>query len=205
MEILLVLGLAAVAAVLYRTDQARTVVRRHAGTLADATGIPEERIYRDIVARRITPGQWAAEHGLDPMTFEPAGESDTRRTARSHPPAGAGTDRELELAEQAWRRVRLRDTDVFPGLNAMTRVGRLHVELVHLLMSDPPLLAEVRRQDDILVRLHRLGARVDGEWVNDALTRAGVAEGEWTGPREQQAYDTWQRDAVARARDPEMQ
>jgi hypothetical protein len=69
---LLVLSLLAVAVVigLGVHHQSNRIVRRRAAELARATGIPADQIAHDLRHLKITPGQWAALHGLDPMTFE---------------------------------------------------------------------------------------------------------------------------------------
>jgi hypothetical protein len=48
---------------------ARSVTRRRAHELSVHTGIPAAQIEQEILRRRITPGDWAREHGLDPLTF----------------------------------------------------------------------------------------------------------------------------------------
>lgn len=69
----LVVALVAVAIVIWIgvNQQARRIVRRRADDLARATGMPADQIEREIRELKITPGQWAALHGLDPYTFEP--------------------------------------------------------------------------------------------------------------------------------------
>lgn len=70
---LLVVALAAVAIVIWIgvRQQANRIVRRRADDLARATGMPADQIAREIRDLKITPGQWAALHGLDPYTFQP--------------------------------------------------------------------------------------------------------------------------------------
>lgn len=50
--------------------KARSIVGRHAQTLSRATGIPAAQIAAEIRSTGSTPGEWAARHGLDPLTFE---------------------------------------------------------------------------------------------------------------------------------------
>jgi hypothetical protein len=56
--------------------QALKVTHLRAVELSTVTGIPAEEIEREILRRRITPGDWAREHELDPLTFR-------SRTART--------------------------------------------------------------------------------------------------------------------------
>ena len=51
--------------------RAQRIVQARSQDLADATGLPAETIAAEIINRRITPGEWAVEHGLDPITFQP--------------------------------------------------------------------------------------------------------------------------------------
>lgn len=53
------------------TRQARTIVDDAAADLADATGLDYHDVRREIIRRKITPGEWALEHGLHPTTFRP--------------------------------------------------------------------------------------------------------------------------------------
>ena len=53
------------------TVRALRIVRRRSEDLAAITGIPADMIRRDISRRQITPGEWAAQHGLDPITLQP--------------------------------------------------------------------------------------------------------------------------------------
>jgi hypothetical protein len=99
MEVVLLAGALIAAAVVYRNVKARRIVRRHAVTLAARTGRPADRIFREIIARRLTPGQWAAQHGLDPLTFQAVGTGDA---SRPHPEPGR--------VEEFWNRVRVADT-----------------------------------------------------------------------------------------------
>lgn len=99
MEIaILIVGLLVLA--WFRMDrQARRVSHLRALELSRVTGIPSEQIEREIVQRRITPGDWAREHGLDPLTF---------RTHQSSPARTAG---ERAIAEPDWSEV----ADLIPG------------------------------------------------------------------------------------------
>ncbi len=53
--------------------RARSIARRHSVTLSQVTGIPADQIYREMTQGNLTPGEWAARHDLDPMTFLPRG------------------------------------------------------------------------------------------------------------------------------------
>jgi len=73
-EVLIIVGVvvALLAAFYWRAyRKARRIVRLRAGELAIATGLDARDIEREIVARRITPGDWAVEHRLDRVTFRP--------------------------------------------------------------------------------------------------------------------------------------
>lgn len=66
----------------FRANQrANRIVNLRAEELAAATGRSAESIAADMRRRRMTPGDWARENGLDPMTFEP-------REAGSQAPSG---------------------------------------------------------------------------------------------------------------------
>lgn len=51
--------------------QATRIARRHSYRLSQITGIPPDVIYQEMKQNNLTPGEWAARHGLDPLTFEP--------------------------------------------------------------------------------------------------------------------------------------
>lgn len=57
----------------YATVKARRIVRRRARDLAAATGLDAASIEAETRVRYMTPGDWACEHGLDPITFRPRG------------------------------------------------------------------------------------------------------------------------------------
>lgn len=78
---------------------ARRVTALRARQLSSETGIPSDRIAREILQRRITPGDWAREHELDPLTFRRPGGS----------PGGAFAER--QLLEPDWAQV----TGLFSG------------------------------------------------------------------------------------------
>lgn len=52
-------------------EQAMDIVRARARDLSAQTGEDPQAIADEIVRRQITPGDWAIEHGLNPITFEP--------------------------------------------------------------------------------------------------------------------------------------
>ncbi len=54
--------------------QAASLARAHAMTLSVRTGIPVGQICAEMQRLRLTPGEWAARHGLHPITFEPLDE-----------------------------------------------------------------------------------------------------------------------------------
>lgn len=78
---------------------ARKILALRARQLSVETGIPVDDIEREILHRRITPGDWAREHGLDPLTL--------RRAERT----SGGLFAERELLEPDWAEV----TDLFAG------------------------------------------------------------------------------------------
>ena len=69
----LILALVAIAVVIWIgvRRQSHRIIRRRSEDLSRATGIPVEQVEHEIRHLEITPGQWAALHGLDPYTFEP--------------------------------------------------------------------------------------------------------------------------------------
>lgn len=70
MEWLWVVGAVVLVGWLWLNSKAKGIVRRHAETLSERTGIPADRIYREMREESLTPGEWASRHGLNPMTFE---------------------------------------------------------------------------------------------------------------------------------------
>ncbi len=50
-------------------QRAVRIVDRRSRQLEAATGIPADDIRRELREHNLTPGQWAAAHGLDPITF----------------------------------------------------------------------------------------------------------------------------------------
>lgn len=56
--------------------QATSIAKRHSFTLSQRTGIPADQIYKEMRRRDLTPGEWAAAHGLHPLTFEPLSRGD---------------------------------------------------------------------------------------------------------------------------------
>ena len=71
MNWLIVGGVVVFAFLLLMYLRARSVVKRHAVTLSHITGMPADTIAREMRDGNMTPGEWAAQHGLDPMTFQP--------------------------------------------------------------------------------------------------------------------------------------
>ena len=73
MRLIVVGAVVVVALVLLMYLRARSIVRRHSVTLSHITGIPSDVISREMRDGNLTPGEWAVQHGLDPMTFQPRG------------------------------------------------------------------------------------------------------------------------------------
>ena len=73
MRLIVVSAVVVVALVLLMYLRARLIVRRHSVTLSHITGIPSDVIAREMMDGNLTPGEWAVQHGLDPMTFQPRG------------------------------------------------------------------------------------------------------------------------------------
>ena len=51
--------------------RAHRIVERRSCQLEEATGVPAEEIRRELREHGLTPGQWAAANGLDPIMFYP--------------------------------------------------------------------------------------------------------------------------------------
>lgn len=195
MEWLIIVGVLVVGAWLWLNSKAKGITRRHAETLSQRTGMPAERIYREIREGNLTPGEWASRHGLDPMSFQPGQPSDE---VRQH------AERELE---RLWRRLRLDPEAPPPGPATLERIGALHSELAVNLLEPAPMLAEVERGNEIAVELHALGSRVDAEWVNATIDEAReemegsrYSEESVLGrPQSQDDFDDWQQRQVERA------
>lgn len=60
-------------------SRAKSIVRQHSATLGRKTGIPAAQIEREMLAEQLTPGEWAARNGLDPLTFEPRASEPAKR------------------------------------------------------------------------------------------------------------------------------
>ncbi len=172
----------------YLNLRAHGIVRKHSRTLAARTGIPARQIQEEMVRGRLTPGEWAAIHGLDPLTFEPLQPSPAQAEA---------------MLARLWNRIRLDPTAGMPDADRMERIGELQSELARLLAAGPPLPSQLTRQCQILVELYDLGTRVDAQWVNDTLLRTKALAGAVPdlaggGPRSQAEYDEWQIEQVRR-------
>lgn len=51
--------------------KANGILRRSAEELSQKSGIATEKIYEEMLAKQMTPGDWARAHNLDPTPFEP--------------------------------------------------------------------------------------------------------------------------------------
>ena len=102
---ILILGLIVVWYVI-QNSKAKSIVRQHSATLSRRTGIPAAQIERQMIEQRLTPGEWAARHGLDRVTFEPRAGNAPRPPAATSghlPGAGGGTSfGEREIAKPDW-------------------------------------------------------------------------------------------------------
>lgn len=195
MEWLIIVGVLVVAGWLWLNSKAKDITRRHAETLSQRTGMPAERIYREIREGSVTPGEWASRHGLDPMSFQPGQPSDE---VRQH------AERELE---RLWRRLRLDPEAPPPDVATLEKIGALHSELAMNMLEPAPASVEVKRRSEIAVELYELGSRVDAEWVNATTEQA---RNEMPGsyydkdpvlgrPQTQDEFDEWQLWQVERA------
>lgn len=169
-----------------RRTKARRILRERSNQLAAVTGIPATRIEEEMTSRRLTPGEWAQLHDLDPVTFEPRGNT---------------TEEALAHAQRLWERIRLGDNAPMPDPLVMERIGALYERFAHIEFNKVPLVTEVQQQNAILVELHRCGARMDAVWLNDALHRAGYEENQFKMMKSQQEHDEWQQRAVAQEQD----
>lgn len=127
-----------VAFIIYRyiraNRAAHDILRVRSETLATLTGLSAGQIYHEMVSRRLTPGEWAASRGLDPITFFPR-----TRTAQE------------SMLDQAWARFRLDTFAPSPGPEALLKIGDLHYDLAPLLAEPAPLIKELQRQREILL------------------------------------------------------
>lgn len=185
MELLIVGVIALVGYWVYKTVRANNVLRRHSRTLADITNVPSKRIYREMRDQRLTPGQWASNHRLDPMTFKPVGITQ---------PASEGPEAD---AQKFWERVRLDPSAPPPHARTLYQIGELQEEFARLRMVDPPLPLHAQRMRRVLSDLYRLGSRVDGTWVNKTLDEHGCASLAFNGALPQEKYDEQQRLSVS--------
>jgi len=70
-EVIIGVVVVVVVILVWRYMRARSIVRRHSEALSRITGIPAKQISSEMINGNLTPGEWAALHGLDPMTFQP--------------------------------------------------------------------------------------------------------------------------------------
>lgn len=70
MEWLIIVAIVVGGGWLWLNSKAKGIARRHAERLSQRTGMPAERIYREMREGNLTPGEWASRHGLDPMSFD---------------------------------------------------------------------------------------------------------------------------------------
>lgn len=192
MEWLWLVGAVVVVGWLWLNSKAKGIVRRHAETLSERTGIPADRIYREMRDGNVTPGEWAASHGFDPLTFEPREPSEE---ARAH------ARREVD---RIWRRLRLEPDSEPPDEATLGRIGELHSELAMNMLEPAPTSVELERRSEIAVELYESGSRVDAEWVNATIEQAReempdsrYSEESVLGrPQTQEQFDEWQRGRV---------
>lgn len=178
MEGLIVAAVIVVAWWLVQYVRARRITRTRATQLSQKTGVPAERIHQQMQKEQLTPGEWAAREGFDPITFEP-------------------TDARHELAEW-WERIRLRPGDPVPPKEHGVRILTLHRDLMALLAEPATLPTEASRLRHVLQELHNLGSRVDAELVNGVLEKLRrETDGKWSPElRTQAEYDELQQRMV---------
>ncbi len=102
MEAVVLVVLAVVGFVVYLNIRARSIVRRHSRTLAARTGIPVHQIEQEMARHRLTPGEWAARHGLDPLTFQPRERSSQK--VQATPSLGRASG-ERDLPDPNWEEI----------------------------------------------------------------------------------------------------
>ena len=71
MQLIIAAAVILIALILIRYVRVRLIVRRRSTDLAAATGLPAEQIRQQLIRDRLTPGEWALQHGLDPILFRP--------------------------------------------------------------------------------------------------------------------------------------
>lgn len=185
---LLVLGVIALA--IYAYWKPRSIVRRHAPTLAERTGKDAKQVYREIVRSRQTPGEWAAKHGLDPHSFQPV--TSNKDTSQERNPGS--------VAKDVWERVRLTPHTAMPSTTVLTEVVDLQQQFAAVAANATPmLLPEIKRLEGILVELHDRGARVDAEWLRAFVEQQGATRDQFSPPQTQEELDAWQQRAVEKA------
>lgn len=114
MEIILIIVVVGAIWYIVQQRKARAIVRQHSVTLSRQTGIASAQIEREMIERKLTPGEWAREHGLHPITFEhPGNGPPSASSGHSHLP-GRGSaasppwqtpGAERELPEPDWTEV----------------------------------------------------------------------------------------------------
>lgn len=178
----IVIVLVVVLIVLWLIARLRAAVRtnallnRHAKSLSAVTGVPAPVIKDELLLRQLTPGDWAIEHGLDPMTFQPV---------------------EIDLKQQAvWITLRQNESQPFPGVAALQEVLHLHKEFVTRLVQEPQKDDDALREAEILKRLDDLGSRLNSDFAVDRMRELGFDPSQRPSITSQSDCDSWQRAAV---------
>lgn len=185
---LLVLGVVALA--IYSYWKPRSIVRKHAPKLAERTGKDARQVYREIVGSRQTPGEWAAQHGLHPHSFQPVVSDRDAAHERSPDP----------VATEIWGRIRLTPHTPMPSIPVLREVIDLQQQFAAVAVDATPMLpSEMQQLGGILVELHARGARIDAEWVRGFLEGQGARRDQFSPPRTQEELDAWQQRAVEQA------
>jgi len=173
MEIFFVVALL-VAVFWWRQNRnAQRIVHLRSIQLAEATGFPAAAIAREIVSRRMTPGDWAMEHGLDPLTFRERGQGRSERTFPNQV-------QEEQLPIPDWGEI---EDALESGEQRLATCAGWTVTLngavsnpVFLFLTDAALYANVTPQT-------ALPPRSTHRWENDQIVDCGVALQPDTGTR----------------------
>ena len=100
---IIIIGLIVVVVVVGFASRAVGIAKAHSTTLSFRTGIPATQIYREMRTRNLTPGEWAARHGLDPVTFEPRNsQSEQPRVLAEAAAEDPDATQFAQMALQSW-------------------------------------------------------------------------------------------------------
>lgn len=184
MEVWVVIGVLVAAYVVSKvvsSNRADQALYRRAQELSGRTGKRAEEIYHDMRRRKLTPGEWAMERGLDPMTFKPLD--------------GAGAQ-----PQGMWAALAKDPSEPKPDPVSLREIVDLHDSLMALFAEGIVMTSQIDRVEDHLRSLDRRGARFNVDVYRRGYESLPADKREQaTAPKSQAEMDAWQARAVREA------